>query len=180
VKASAYGPGEHPRARSATVSAVFRQYRLGADQGVPLSALQPTEVRVHGQMLRDVSFGGATLSLGGREFATGLVTHPEATPDGRAEVVYALDGRLSKAQRFSAWVGVDDSAGNAGSCQFAVEVRRGKAWERVFESEILRGGEPPVEVDVTIRGAERLRLIATDGGDNINSDHAAWGGAVLR
>jgi hypothetical protein len=181
IRAAAYGPGGQPGSRSGTVSADFTAYRLGTAAGVPLSALEPAEVAVHGKLLRDVSFGGAPLSLGGRRFATGLLTHPEALPDGgRAEVVYDLGGGLSEAQRFSAWVGVDDSAGEAGSCRFAVELRRGGAWERVFESETLRGGQAPAEVDIALRGADRLRLIATDAGDGYYSDHAAWGAAALR
>jgi hypothetical protein len=156
-------------------------YRLGAGQGVPLSALEPREAFVSGQMLRDISYEGATLSIGARKFATGLITHPKDTPKGgHAEVVYALDGGLSGVQRFTAWVGVDDTALEAGSCVFAVEVRRAGAWERVFESKVLRGGDAPAEVDVALLGADRLRLIATDAGDDRYSDHAAWGEAMLR
>jgi hypothetical protein len=35
-----------------------------------------------------------------------------------------------------------------------------------------------VEVDIT--GAERLRLMTTDGGDNIHSDYAVWADARIQ
>jgi hypothetical protein len=181
LRAAAYAPHGEAGSRSATISAVFTQYRLGDAAGVPLSALNPLESFVHGELKRDISYGNAPLSLGGQEFATGLLTHPETTPEGgRAHVVYALGGELARAQRFRAWVGIDGSAGHAGSATFAVEVRRAGQWERLFESGILRGAEPPARVDVDISGADRLRLIVTDAGDNIYSDHAAWGGAAIR
>ena len=179
VKAAAYAGG--PLGRSATVSATFTGYRLAEGQGVPLSALQPAELLVHGELGRDVSYEGATISLAGRQFATGLITHPKTTAEGgRAEVVYDLGEGLAAARRFTAWVGIDDTAGNAGSCRFAVEVRRGGEWQRVFESDVLRGGDAPVEVDVDLTGAEQLKLIATDAGDDYFSDHAAWGDALIR
>ncbi len=181
IKAAAYASGGEPGSRSRTVSAVFTQFRLGEGQGVPVSALNPLECSVHGELKRDISYGNAKLSLGGEEFATGLLTHPEATPEGgRAHVVYALNGELARARRFQAWVGIDGSAGNAGSATFAVEVRRAGQWQRLFESGILRGGQPPARVDVDISRADRLRLVVTDAGDNIYSDHAVWGGAVIR
>jgi len=146
-----------------------------------LSALEPVEAFVHGAVLRDASFDSAPISIGGRGFTTGVLTHPGMTPQGgRAEVVYALDGLLAKAEHFTAWVGIDDSAGDVGSCRFAVEVHRGDSWESVFESATLRGGDAPAEVNVDLRGADQLRLLVTDAGDGIGSDHATWGGAAIR
>lgn len=66
-----------------------------------------------------------------------------------------------------------------GTVVFQVEVERGGAWERVFASAVLRGGESK-EVGVPIAGATRLRLLTTDAGDNINSDHAVWAAPLLQ
>jgi len=77
-------------------------------------------------------------------------------------------------------VGIDDSAQKAGSCTFIVEVERNGVWEKVAESDVLRGGQPAVEIDADIAGASRLRLTTTDAGDNINSDHAEWAEARLQ
>ncbi len=181
IRAAAYVPGGEPESRSPTTSASFVRYALDDEGGLPLSALQPIEVSVYGGLLCDVNCEGAMLSLAGTQFATGLTTAPLATQDGgHAHVVYDLSAGLATARRFTAFVGIDDSAGNAGSCQFAVEVRRNGEWERVFESKILRGGDAPAKVDVAISGADRLRLVVTDAADNHYSDHAAWGGAALR
>jgi len=38
----------------------------------------------------------------------------------------------------------------------------------------------PAQVGVDLTGAEQLRLIVTNAGDDYYSDHAAWGGAVIR
>jgi hypothetical protein len=35
-------------------------------------------------------------------------------------------------------------------------------------------------VDVDISGADRLRLIATDGGDGIGWDHGVWADAMIQ
>jgi hypothetical protein len=35
-------------------------------------------------------------------------------------------------------------------------------------------------VSVEIKGAAKLRLVTTDGGDNNHSDHAVWADAMLQ
>jgi hypothetical protein len=183
VRAAAFASTGEAASRSDTVTATFKALALGPDHGVHLSDLTPLEAFVHGGLKRDTSYEGNLITLRGREFPKGLLTHPGTTPQGgRATVVYALEGGLAKAKRFVAWVGIDDSAASAGSCVFIVEVRRKGEWQRLFASAVLRGGQPgqPVAVDVDISGADRLRLTVTDAGDNINSDHAAWGGAMLQ
>lgn len=37
--------------------------------------------------------------------------------------------------------------------------------------------DKPMDIDVDVHGCDRVRLVVTDGGDNIHSDHAAWGNA---
>lgn len=68
---------------------------------------------------------------------------------------------------------------NLGSATFSVEVHRNGAWERVFESPVLKLGDAPQEIDVDISGADSLRLLTTDGGDGIACDHATWARARL-
>ena len=116
-------------------------------------------------------------------FAKGLTTHTKATAEGgRSFVTYPLKTGLAGATRFSAQVGIEDSAGKEGSVVFIVELLRRGTWERVYESPVIRSGQEgvPVAVDVDITGAEALRLATTDAGDGINSDHAAWGNARVR
>ncbi|MBM3500636.1 MAG: hypothetical protein FJX74_18420 [Armatimonadetes bacterium] len=180
VRAVAFGPGDHPESRSGTASAVYRVLKLGPGEGVYLSDLAPADAFVHGGLKKDGNYTGEPIRIAGRQFAKGLSTHPETTDrGGRATVEYALERGLAAARRFQAWVGIDDSAQNAGSCTFLVEVERNGQWEKVFESDILRGGQPAAEIDVDITGALRLRLTTTDAGDNIYSDHAEWADARL-
>jgi hypothetical protein len=96
-------------------------------------------------------------------------------------VVYALDGELRKAKRFTALIGIDDSmqAYGLGSATFAIEVHRRGQWKRVFESGVLKLGDKPQEVNVDLTGADQLRLITTDGGDGISCDHAVWAEAKV-
>jgi hypothetical protein len=61
-----------------------------------------------------------------------------------------------------------------------VDVRRNGTWQRLFESGVLKAGGVPQQVDVDVSGADRLRLIATDGGDGIGWDHAVWANPMLR
>jgi hypothetical protein len=86
---------------------------------------------------------------------------------------------MERAKRFKATIGVDDETQGRGSVGFILEIFRSGAWQSVFTSPVLRGGDKPQQVDVDITGATQLRWTVTDGGDNINSDHAAWGGARL-
>jgi hypothetical protein len=59
--------------------------------------------------------------------------------------------------------------GNAGSVVFVV---RGDG-EELFRSDTVKDfGEHPVELDVS--GVQSLELVAEDGGDGKNSDHACW------
>jgi hypothetical protein len=44
---------------------------------------------------------------------------------------------------------------------------------------VLRLG-PPQQVDADITGAAQLRLLTTDGGDNIHCDHAVWAEARIQ
>ena len=182
VKAAAWAGTGESASRSSTAEAAFAERKLGPGNGIYLSDLTPLEAFCHGDLRKDTSYEGALISLRGEKVPKGLLTHPETTAQGgRAFVVYALDGGLAKATRFQARVGIDDSAANAGSAVFIVEVRRNGQWQKVYESGILRGGQPnPPPIDVDISGADRLRLTATDAGDNINSDHAAWAGALVQ
>lgn len=90
-----------------------------------------------------------------------------------------LDNGLSQAQWFRATIGLADPVNERSSVTFALEVHRNGAWERVFESGVLRAGQQQ-EVSVDISGADRIRLITTDAGDGIDTDHAVWAEARLQ
>ena len=90
---------------------------------------------------------------------------------------------LRNAKRFTAVIGIDDAMAEAykkGSATFAVELFRAGKWERAFESGVLKYSDKPQDVSIDITGAEKLRLVTTDGGDGIACDHAEWANPKLR
>jgi hypothetical protein len=124
--------------------------------------------------------GDGPVSLAGKAYAHSLMLHPEATAaGGRADVTYDLAGGLERAVTFHATIGVDDAMKSRGSVVFVVEIERGGEWARVFESSVLQGGQAQ-DIAVSIVGARRLRLLTSDGGDDIHCDHAVWAEPLLR
>ena len=179
VKAAAFASAGGVTERSGTVTATYTARHLGPGKGVFLSDLPAGEVQAHGGLKVDTNYAGGPISLAGRKHEKGLMLCPETTPQGgRGHATFDLAGGLAKAQRFLAAVGIEDTVKIAGSVIFRVEVERAGKWEQVFLSPILKGGDAQ-EVSVDITGARRLRLITTDAGDNINSDHAVWAGAKV-
>jgi len=171
--------------RSKTVSATFR-ISGSLQDGACLSDLPVFDYEGYAPMgmLRDTAHGNNPLRLGGQTYRKGLITHPAEFSDGnRACAEFALAGPLSAARRFTATIGVEDQAPkdkpNHGTCAFAVDIRCAGKWQRVFESAVFKPSTPPGQVDVDVSSADRLRLIATDGGDGIAWDHAVWANPLL-
>lgn len=151
---------------------------IGPGQPVYLSELPAFDVAAYGgDIKRDQNMAGGAISLGGRTFERGLTMHPAETPEGgRATATWLIDGGLKAARRLLATVGVDATATDRGSVVFIVDVQVGGIWREALRSPTLRGAQPPVAVDVPLAGADKVRLRVTDSGDDIHSDHAAWGG----
>ncbi|MBK8979372.1 MAG: NPCBM/NEW2 domain-containing protein [Planctomycetes bacterium] len=133
----------------------------------PLSSLELATLRQGwGTPMVDRSVTGQPLSIGGRRFASGIGSHAPG------EWWIELGGR---AERFVAWVGVDDDAGGRGSITVAL-------WadgRRLFASDVLRGGMAPQQIDVDLRGVQRLLLELGTAGDGRDHDHADWADAAL-
>ncbi len=109
---------------------------------------------------------GPPLTLGGEVFPKGIGAHAPSTID--------YDLSALECTRFQATVGVDDSRGGGGSVQFAVYGDGELIGE---QTDVLSGGDTPVELDMDITGVETLSLRITDGGDGNGSDHGNWAGA---
>ena len=45
---------------------------------------------------------------------------------------------------------------------------------KVYDSALMTGATATKTIDVSVAGATTLRLVVTDGGDGINSDHGDW------
>ncbi|RMB83164.1 NPCBM/NEW2 domain-containing protein [Streptomyces shenzhenensis] len=121
---------------------------------------------------RDTSNGesaagdGNPLTLGGVVYAKGLGVHAESSVD------YYTGGAC---ETVTADVGVDDEKGANGTVAFEVWADGTKA----AATEVLTNAMParPLTADVT--GAQVVRLVVTDGGDGIDSDHADWADARI-
>ena len=103
---------------------------------------------------------GHTLTLNGTTYAKGLGVH------SNSDVRYALG---SDCTRFKASVGVDDEAAK-GSVTFQVFADG----DLVYDSGLMTGTSATKSVDVSIAGARQLRLVVTNGGDDLDHDHADW------
>jgi hypothetical protein len=151
-----------------------RATRLSVLNGrlVFLSDLRPTEVQEtpyfdEPRPFRiDRSQGGRALRLGGRIYSRGLGVQ------SRSALTYALAGSF---QNFAAMIGIDSEVGNGGSVVFRVV-----GDERpLFESPVMRGGDPPVPVSVDVSGVLLLRLEVDYADHGDLADHADWAEARL-
>jgi alpha-galactosidase len=126
-----------------------------------------------GPVEKDMSNGeqaagdGHTITIKGVAYNKGLGVH------ANSDVRYQLGGAYSL---FVSDVGVDDETGNRGSAVFQVWLDGVKA----YDSGIMRGGAAAAHVNLSVRGAQELRLVVAVDGDGIDFDHADWAGASLR
>lgn len=54
-----------------------------------------------------------------------------------------------------------------------------RAWVRLFDSPLLKGGDDALPVDVPVSGLDQLRLVVGDGGNSCWSDWADWADAAF-
>lgn len=146
---------------------VLRSIRFDSDRIRFLSDLEPSrveEVPFFDQVFphrRDLSVGGKPLSLAGVEYARGLGVH------SRSILEYDLGGDFTS---FVARVGVQDGDGSLGDASIQVlgdgqSLLRGR----------VRGGEPPLDVAVSVAGVRTLRLETDFGEDGSDiGDHVNW------
>lgn len=137
-----------------------------AAQDVALTSLDLTKIRQGvGKPQIDKSGKGTPISIGGRTFEHGLASH--------AESLMWIDLK-GGADRFTAFVGVDDDAGRGkGSVVFKI-YGDGRL---LFKSPIMKCGEAAQPVDVPLQGIKTVALIVGDADDGTASDHADWADA---
>lgn len=113
--------------------------------------------------------GPMKLRIKDREYARGLGQH------ANGEIVIALEGEFTT---FEAEIGIQWQGGRTvGSVVFQVFADGTKR----FDSGIVKENDPPRKVSIPIRGADRLKLVATTVpiGDGITCDAANWANARL-
>ena len=138
-----------------------------AGEVVWLDTLELTPIRqITGSPQANLSTVGTPLSLATRAFKRGVGTH--------ANSFFFVDLK-GGATRFSAWVGVDDAAGDAASVNFRV-LGDGKV---LFESGLMHVGDQPKEVALDVAGVKTLALLALDCDDGDKEDKADWADALF-
>ncbi|MGZ2357203.1 NPCBM/NEW2 domain-containing protein [Streptomyces sp. 372A] len=122
----------------------------------------------YGPVEKDTSNGesaagdGHPLTIGGQVYAKGLGAHAASS------VEYYAGGACGTV---TAQVGVDDEKGTKGSVTFEV-------WadgEKAASTGTLTNAMAPQPLSADVTGAQVVRLVVTDAGDGVDSDHADWG-----
>ncbi|MEU9399856.1 NPCBM/NEW2 domain-containing protein [Streptomyces sp. NPDC048242] len=120
-----------------------------------------------GPVERDTSNGesaagdGNPLTIGSVVYAKGLGTHAPS------DIAYYTGARCTK---ITAEVGVDDEKGTRGTVAFEIWADDTKA----ASTDVLTNTLPAQPLTADVTGARVVRLVVTDGGDGIDSDHADW------
>ena len=109
---------------------------------------------------------GHPITLGGVIYARGLGVHAESA------VEYYTGAACKKV---TADVGVDDEKGANGTVAFEIWADGTK----VASTGVLTNAMPAQPITADVTGAQVVRLVVTDGGDGIDSDHADWADAKL-
>ncbi len=112
---------------------------------------------------RDKDIENRIMRLGNRVYRKGIGTHAPS------EIVYRLDGKYA---RFFALIGGAEANGTVIFQVFGDD-------KMLYESGVLRGLREVKQVDVSVAGVQRLRLVVTDAGDNYYADEANWADARL-
>ena len=122
--------------------------------------------QIWGEPQADRNVRRQPLKIAGKTFSRGVGTFVPSA------LYIKLDGQ---AEQLRGFVGLDDAAGNRGSVQFRVYAD-GKL---VFDSGLMRGGQPAQEVQVPLKGVRLLLLHASSGGDGMEDDYANWAEARI-
>ncbi|MEV6291294.1 NPCBM/NEW2 domain-containing protein [Streptomyces sp. NPDC051896] len=125
-----------------------------------------------GPVERDTSNGesaagdGRPITIGGTVYAKGLGVHAPS------EVSFYTGKACGKV---TADVGVDDEKGTKGTVTFEIWADGTK----VASTGVLTNAMPAQPLTADVTGAQVVRLVVTDAGDGIDSDHADWADAQV-
>jgi len=130
-----------------------------------------TPINQWGPVERDKSNGengagdGKAITLKGVTYAKGLGVH------AYSEITYNLNGGY---KNFLSDIGLDDEK-TTGSVAFQVWLDGVLA----YDSGLITTDSAVQSINLSVTGVNQLKLIVTDGGDGVDSDHADWAGARL-
>jgi hypothetical protein len=149
-----------------------RSIDVRSDRVVFVSELTSSEELVEGivydpwPVRRDRSASNTPISMAGRTFARGLGVHSRTT------LSYDLGGAY---ETLLATIGLDDVVRPRGAVVFQV-LGDGKV---IFDSGLVRGTEPPRDIQVSLASVKRLTLLV-DYGEGLDiAGQADWGSARL-
>jgi dolichyl-phosphate-mannose--protein O-mannosyl transferase len=133
-----------------------------------INGLQPTVVKQDwGHPQIGLSAKGKPLIAAGRTYRDGFGMH------SNAELTYPLKRKYS---HFTAAVGLPDYLeGSRASVVFQVEGDDKLLWE----SPVIRPGEPLQTIDLDVHDVDSLSLRIRDAGDGITDDHGFWANLAL-
>ena len=128
-----------------------------------VSGVKPTTVKQGWEQPR------LGFSVTGKSITAANVAYPSCFGmHSNAILSYPVQGRFL---RLTGHAGLPDYvAGTKGSVTFVVEGDGKTLWE----SSVVRGGDPALPVNVSIAGINTLILKIHDGGDGISHDHGFW------
>ncbi|MET8560245.1 NPCBM/NEW2 domain-containing protein [Streptomyces flaveolus] len=109
---------------------------------------------------------GHPLTIGGTAYAKGLGVH------ALSDISFYTGEACEKV---TAQVGVDDEKGTKGTVAFEIWADGTKA----ASTGVLTNAMPAQSLTADVTGAQVVRLVVTDGGDGVDSDHADWADAQL-
>ncbi len=120
--------------------------------------------RSNGELAPD---DGAILTINQVAYQKGLGVHAYSS------IEYQLDKHY---QTFLTDVGVDDETNGNGSVVFEIWVDGVKKHE---STEVVKGNKYAQRVEIDVEGADKMKLVVTDGGNGVGSDHGNWANARL-
>jgi alpha-galactosidase len=119
-----------------------------------------------GEAHSDRSVNNEKLTVAGRVFERGIGTHAHSS------IPLEVDGN---ALVLSGWAGLDDETDGRGSVVFQIQADGKELWN----SGIMRPKDAAKEFFLDVKGVKSLVLVAADGGDGNDWDHADWGNVNL-
>lgn len=167
---STVASGIEPNAQELTTKARWIAAKFdGVAEKIAAPSTGIEVVRNNDPVLLDGRFGNK-LRVAKTTFDRGLYCH------ATSELIVTLD---KPAAKFQAVAGVDtnaeSTAGGSGSVRFHVKSNDQTLWQ----SDVMRGAQEGVPVDVALDGAKRFVLFIDDGGDGISCDQANWADAKV-
>lgn len=140
-----------------------------ASPTVPLSSRRP--LRVEAPIAKpklNMSLDKNPLRIAGTEFRSGVALQAPTTVD-----LAVPPGTIG----LQAMVGIDEESLNCGQASASVAFFDERQ-RTLFESPVMRAGEPPLEVSFALRQSKQLTIEVSDAGDGEACDHVDLGNAV--